>query len=61
LSRDRSPLKTFLEAITYYHGAIRDTKFQLRKTFEAVKCYIILSVFKFNENEEFGRLRLRLR
>lgn len=50
----------FLETIAYYQRAIKDTKSQLRKILDAVKCYIILSVFKFNENEEFGRLRLRL-
>ena len=50
----------FLEVIVYCHKAIKDTMFQLRKILEVVKCDIILSVFKFNENEEFGRLRLTL-
>lgn len=47
--------------MAYYHIAIKDTKFQLRKILEVMKCYIILSIFKSSENEELRRLNdLRL-
>lgn len=44
-------LKMFLEERACYHITTEGIKFQLSEVLKAIKCLIILSVFKPKENE----------